>query len=272
MWRSFIRRQEVHEAQLHIRVAAVFRKQRTEVLIRLSDALKAVKTVIDENRLVDIDVWNEYMVEAGEQVIASTIIESGDYMLQQLGRDAAMDMARPPVVEFIDKTTKKFAAETNRTTVEALKMSLQDGVSGGESIPDLRKRVEKIFDVAEKKRATMIARSETIRASNFGAEESMVQSGVVEGKEWLTAFDDRTCPFCEEMDGKVMDLGSSFLDEGASFTVGEQTLNNNYTDVGFPPLHPNCRCTIIPVVVEGVDVSEPELPELPIPIETQEIQ
>ena len=57
---------------------------------------------------------------------------------------------------------------------------------------------------AIKERAVMIARTEALRATNFGALEAYLQSDVVVAKEWLTQRDGRVCPFCQSMDGKVI--------------------------------------------------------------------
>jgi SPP1 gp7 family putative phage head morphogenesis protein len=49
----------------------------------------------------------------------------------------------------------------------------------------------------------------------------------------LAAVDCRTSDICEEMNGKVFDFGTE--------QVG----------VNYPPFHPNCRTTIIPVLKEA---------------------
>jgi len=97
----------------------------------------------------------------------------------------------------------------------------------------------------------MIARTETIRASNFGAEEAYIQSGVVEGKEWLTAFDERTCTSCEEMGGKTSGKPRT-AKLGQSFDVSDIDMNFDYTEgeMPYPPLHPSCRCSLIAILIE----------------------
>ena len=77
----------------------------------------------------------------------------------------------------------------------------------------------------------MIARTETMRASNMGQQEAWAQAkdkGLLTGKEkkeWITTPDDRLCPVCEPMDGKKVPMADEFDIEG-------------------PPAHPQCRCTI----------------------------
>jgi hypothetical protein len=57
------------------------------------------------------------------------------------------------------------------------------------------------------------------------------------------------------MDGKIKVLGGSYLEKGDTFTVKDDngndiTMKANYEDIKHPPLHPNCRCQLIPILVE----------------------
>ena len=77
-------------------------------------------------------------------------------------------------------------------------------------------------------RAETIARTETAAADVQGALIGWQASGVVTGKQWLVA-DANECDLCAELDGEVVELDGEFPD-------------------GDPPLHPNCRCTVLPVL------------------------
>lgn len=112
--------------------------------------------------------------------------------------------------------------ETNKQIIK----ELTDGMQLGESIPKLRDRIAGRVDHIGKTRATVMARTEAINAFTQGAELRYAQAGI-EKLEWLTAGDDRVCPICGPLDGKV-------------FTVASRHER--------PPIHPNCRCAIIPVL------------------------
>lgn len=85
-------------------------------------------------------------------------------------------------------------------------------------------------------RAMMIARTETIAASNEGQRQLWLQAAQtglltgVEQREWIITPDDRLCPDCEEMDGQLRGLEEPFVGPGGESVMG-------------PPLHPMCRCT-----------------------------
>lgn len=81
-------------------------------------------------------------------------------------------------------------------------------------------------------RTETIARTEILRASNEGRNQAW-QQGIDEGfinpqqeKEWSVNIDDRTCDICAPLDGERVLVTAEF-------------------PWGDPPIHPNCRCTIL---------------------------
>lgn len=83
-------------------------------------------------------------------------------------------------------------------------------------------------------RAEMIARTNTIWALNEGAVERYDDAGI-KAVRWLATEDDLTCDYCLDLDGEAVEVGDAFAE-------------SNGWDVAHPPLHPNCRCTVVPVV------------------------
>lgn len=102
---------------------------------------------------------------------------------------------------------------------------LSDGISAGEGIAQLSARLQKQIDFG-KKRADTVARTETINSAVSGAVTRYEQMGVTEF-EFIAASDSRTCDECAQYNGKIYKL----------------------TDTAhLPPIHPNCRCGIAPVM------------------------
>lgn len=77
-----------------------------------------------------------------------------------------------------------------------------------------------------------IARTELTYVQNKAAADRYEANGV-EKYQYLAAMDDRTSEICTETNGK-------------EFLMSELTIG-----VNAPPLHPNCRCTIIPIIERG---------------------
>ena len=134
--------------------------------------------------------------------------------------------------------------DITKTTSDDLANILKGARATGMSITEITERMSDYFDSSEKYRAERIARSETIRTSNNALQEAWIQSGVVEKKEWYTAMDERTCPYCKQMDGKIIDLKDSFFKKGDTFI----DLKLDYREIKEPPLHANCRCVLLPVL------------------------
>lgn len=130
-------------------------------------------------------------------------------------------------------------------TRDFLRTSVRAAIDEGLSNDDVSAKIVESYAFSNA-RATVIARTETNRASNAGALQAYRASGVVSGKQWLTAEDDKVTPDCEDNgDAGVIALG-------AKFPSGADA----------PPDHPNCRCTILPTVDwNAVDALPSELTE-----------
>jgi len=111
----------------------------------------------------------------------------------------------------------------------------------------LQSRVAGVFEDYARYRTERIARTEAIRALNAGQEQLWRQSGVVSHVRWITSGD--ACEFCREMANRTVMLGTTFWSEGQQMNVqldsgGEGRMQFSYSDVSYPPLHPNCRCAV----------------------------
>jgi hypothetical protein len=124
-------------------------------------------------------------------------------------------------------------------------------MSEGESVTALRDRVSGIFEDLSAYGAERVARTETIWAWNEGARQGYKQSGIVEKLQWVSSGDQRSCDWCLDMDGRIIGIDSSFFDKGDSYEVNGRELDFTYEKIDHPPIHPQCRCTIVPVL-EGV--------------------
>ena len=95
-------------------------------------------------------------------------------------------------------------------------------------------------------RANLLARTGTIWAINEGAQQRYAAAGVP-AMEWMTTVDDLACPWCLQMDGRVIRTGNVFWKRGSEFGVkipgkgGKgmrlRSLNLPF-EVQHPPLHP----------------------------------
>ena len=148
---------------------------------------------------------------------------------------------------------------------------LADGINNGSSIGDIERSIRSVFGEFKKTQSERIARTETLRASQEGTLDAYKESGVVVAKQWLTAMDDRVCPYCEPMNGKIVGLEDNWFSKGDSFYgTAEKPLSFDYSSVETPPLHVSCRCDTLPVLKdirelglkEQLELTQKELEEV----------
>jgi HK97 family phage portal protein len=216
----------------------------------------------DASTFIEFDkAMAEYMdmhgIEAWELLflpLFAGLMEDQALLLAETLGIVAWDVANPEVQAFISNYSFKFANGLGATTKESLRGLVASGQAEGWSINKLRDELGGIYGGWDKTRAEMIARTETIRSSNAGAVASYAKAGI-EYKQWFTAEDGRVCGYCQEMHNKIVGVSENYWAMGDEMTVEVPdkkpiTMTFSYEDVGAPPLHPNCRCTILPVVEE----------------------
>jgi hypothetical protein len=113
----------------------------------------------------------------------------------------------------------------------------------------------------ESYKATRIARTETIRALNYGALEGWKQSEIVVEKMWINGPD--PCEFCQQFAGKTWTIGDTVADNGDVLEEpGGGKLVCDYGDVEAPPLHSRCVCDIVPLTTTEKERQTPGVREL----------
>lgn len=250
LWRQMIARSEAQEINFARELRKFFRKQRDQVLenLKLIKRIKAIKNV--DRYLFDLESENNVLIKLIDPVMKRIVSQAGQEALQFVGSSETFNFIEE-VIQMIAQTELKFAGSVNKTTYETVRAAIQEGIANDESVDKISTRVNEVYSHATKIRSTQIARTETVRASNLGAEAGYEQSGLVDLKEWLVALDERTCEFClaMERDFRVRSLGENFLNEGSELRgVDGGIMLVDYSDLQVPPLHTSCRCTIIPVV------------------------
>lgn len=136
------------------------------------------------------------------------------------------------------KLLREVSDDMARDVRDSLVEGLRDGHHSSKIAREITNRVDKVG----KHRATLIARTEVINAYSEGSLHQYEQvdvEGVTVQSELLTAQDDRVCDLCEA----IADMGAFSLSEMRTKTLKlhGQVVNPK------PPIHPRCRCTIIPV-------------------------
>lgn len=131
------------------------------------------------------------------------------------------------VLQFLEAYEFNLSEQTAAQVDQRLKSIVLNGMAEGKSNYNIAKDIRAHFDTLSTKKATLISRTETIRASAEGSKTAYTRAGI-EKVAVLPAL--TACPVCIEI------------------------ASNNPYDTKDPrayaPFHPNCRCTAIPVFDE----------------------
>ena len=186
---------------------------------------------------------------------AQTIAEAGLSQGASLLPSGSLDLGllSGKASEFVVEATNRAAIRMARSVSDSLaervsniiRIGIEETATGTDVIGLLE---EAGFD---ENRAQTIARTESARAYTDGQNAAWEASGVVKGKTWLVS--PFACEFCEaaakQFGEKSVGVTDAFYERGATITgASGATMALDFDDTSGPPLHPNCRCSLLPVI------------------------
>lgn len=137
------------------------------------------------------------------------------------------------------------------TTLAKIRLELTEGVSQGESVPELAKRLDSLYlDQIIPNRSTVVVRTEVVSSSNYGSNEAAAQSGLALKKVWLATDDSRTRKTHADADGQEVDMDQPFEVGGEQMMYpGDSSLGATADELC------QCRCTQFYRRATGQDVT-----------------
>jgi len=255
-WKEIVVVTDVYEAEFLDKVIRLLNTQQETVNNNI-EKLKMLKPAVAKQRakqeelegyVFDEEKENERWLLLLLPFIRQIVIERGRAAFRDLGIESELNTRDRAITDYFEKDGARFVSLVNSLTKEKIAKELNEGVLNNESIPQLKKRIEGVYANARGPRAEMIARTETTRASTKATLEAWNQSNVVTAKEWWTAEDERVCPWCNSMHGKQFGLTKNFFNKGDNLNIGGKELSFDKYSVEGPPLHPSCRCMLVPVI------------------------
>lgn len=195
------------------------------------DAVTSILEALKSDRLADelVPLFNERATKWANR------------QLEELGAEITFDARNPLIKEHMEKFAGEKIVAINETTREAVRSSLLEGVRAGEGIAQLERRVGDVFDHATKVRARRIARTEVVGASNAANLSAFEQSGLVQGKEWLSVQDSQTRDTHALLNGTIIPINEKFETVNGHKAMAPGGFGIASEDI-------NCRCVVLPVV------------------------
>jgi len=257
-WREFMNDVEILMAPMAAQLRSLFTRQREQVIRRLHEALlqdslrlsvnggvTLKQRVTLEQILFDVVEAERELEQIGRRAMAAAIERRGSRVLALLGADFDFNLKDPRIAEFLSAQVFKFKRGTTESMREEIRQALLAGERLGEGITQIADRINAVFHNAQQVRSLRIAQTEMVGAANFGQLEGMAQSGVVRGKQWLSARDGHVRESHQQLDrstdpaqgGTPVHLMESF--ENGLMYPGDQA--------GTAEEVVNCRCVLLEV-------------------------
>jgi uncharacterized protein with gpF-like domain len=142
------------------------------------------------------------------------------------------------------------------TTRDIIKEVLQQATEEGRNLNWVVNKLTTESTELTRNRARLIARTETVTASNRGSYLAAAKTGLKMKKEWLSAGDKRVRPDHQAVSGSRIDMEDYFLVGDSKMLLPGARVQEN----GLPSLAKevvNCRCVVlyIPVRINGALVN-----------------
>ena len=248
-----------YERMIQRSARKMFNKQTQDVKDWLRDHAKTLdKSFIKRKDWAsDMADWEEYNNSFSNElfkIFAIIVDEIGTEAFNKLV-EGSFDPYTETIQNFLKNNSLKVAKGVNAETEKQIRATLAQGVRENETVQELSARIMQVFGTASTYRAFMIAQTESAMTENYADVQAWTQTGVVIAKEWYTARDESVCGFCHDMDKKITPLDEAFFEKGdiTEFIDGKgnaHAMTLDYRTIGEPPLHPNCRCVLRPILKE----------------------
>ena len=201
---------------------------------------------------------------------ARTIIPLMNTTLEKTRLTKSEDYIDPIIIKYINGFTAQNVTNITETTRKGIQADISLGLSEGLSTPTIAGNIQKSTKF-KATRATMIARTETHQAMNYGNQEIAKKLDLKSPvKEWVSAMDDRSRDWHDAMNGRPpipVDDAFKVLTPTAGGGVAERLMMYAGDPNGGATNVINCRCFVIYHDADDI-VDRPVRPKSPVVTET----
>lgn len=263
-WYKFDSKAQSYEAEMATAAAAAFEYDKRQVMARVGAAQeKAYREKATVNwQPVMLSVM-DYIGGASEAnwrkefapVLAKTVMENGEALNDEYGME--FDVRNLPAEEWFQDYVMTFSTEISETSAAELQAIIAKGLAEGWTVPQMQAQMEILFtqwidgngDAAAfagermpPRRTELIARDQSLRASNAGAQALYADWGAPM-KEWLATPGGRTRDAHAAASGQQRPINEPF-------SVGGQALMYPGDPAGRLDNVIQCRCQSLAIFPE----------------------
>lgn len=235
-----------YEKRLKVWFMKIFEKQKQDILRKFDQEHKKGFKKYDYQLLLKYyALYHIYLRPELETLIS----EEGIRAMSELNVDVEFNINTDKIKKELKQKIQLIAKNVDALTDEKIGKVVEMGLAGNMQPEEIKQELVKVFDDLQWRRLETIVRTEAIRFGTYAEQSAREQSGIVKSKQWWTAIDERVCEYCGKMHGKKIWLQEDFFKKGGVMlgnNWGKMKLD--YEDIVGSPLHPNCRCDMIPLI------------------------
>lgn len=207
-----------------------------------ADVKKAIKSHLKERDSTDFILWLEKFYREAPEWIQRTILPVLLSLGEAIQAEAIREVNAEPkdVTEWVNGYAERFAKQYANSSEGQIRSLLEK--SSVEGVPPLE-LVEQRLTEWEERRPNKIAIAETVELSNKMARFVFAGAGITRLR-WV-AIGNKSCPYCQELDGKVVGIDSPFVGASQNLESEDGRMKINKPTIT-PQLHEGCECQIVP--------------------------
>ena len=235
-----------YEQKLKVWFQKIFDQQKKDILKKFDqDHKKGFKKYDYQLLLKYYTLYHIFLRPTVEEIM----MQEGLRAMSELNVDIEFNPNTDKIKKELKQKIQLIAKNVDALTDEKIGKVVEMGLAGNMQPEEIKKELVKVFDELQGRRLETIVRTEAIRFGTYAEQSAREQSGVVQSKQWWTAIDERVCEYCGKMHGKKIWLQEDFFKKG-SVMLGNNwgKMKLDYEDIVGSPLHPNCRCDMIPLI------------------------
>lgn len=236
-WKKTDTRRVKWEQQFSERVKTLFDKEAGTVVEAFKDSgMEGALNAIGSNE----DSWNQVAKAMYLAIIEDFGQDTWDLLKRQKPKEIKEMKAFDPWSENILAWVRNRAADliTNvtETTKDLIRNVIAIGMDEGQSVSEVAKAIRERYESFSQRRSEVIARTETVSASNYGSMASAQQTGLNPMKVWVSSRDKRVRDTHEGVDGVMIPINEEFS------VGGDRMLHPGGGSLAKENV--NCRCTL----------------------------
>lgn len=188
---------------------------------------------------LDLDLSNSQMSDLID-AMQTTAVDAAQEGYAQVGlgnpADSLFEQLNQRALEWAQDNAADLVSGVTETTRDVVRQAIVKGLDGNLSTADIAKSIESLTAFSDD-RAKLIAETEIAGANSEGALQGYIaasDAGVNLKKQWLLGAD--PCDVCQT------NAAAGPIDLQEPFPSGDMAT----------PGHPHCKCSIAPVVYDGV--------------------